>query len=69
MLGTIIIMAKVITERPDRELRGRFGQANGQLDVDEYSSKRIGRAIVALYPHLPAGAPSLKSPLRERLAS
>jgi glycosyltransferase involved in cell wall biosynthesis len=40
----------------DRDLRLRFGSASRQLAVDEFSSARIGREIVALYARLLAGA-------------
>ncbi len=53
----------------NRELRARFGEASRKLVVDEYSSSRVGREIVALYARLLAGAPGFKSPLRERPAS
>jgi glycosyltransferase involved in cell wall biosynthesis len=53
----------------DRELRLRFGQAGRQLVVDEFSSSRIGREIVAVYTRLLAEAPSFKSPLWERPTS
>lgn len=53
----------------DHELRLRFGQAGRRLVVDEFSSNRIGREIVALYERLLAGATGFKSPLRERPAS
>ena len=53
----------------DRDLRQRFGQAGRQLVIDEFSSCRIGREIVALYARLLAEAPSFKSPLWERPAS
>jgi glycosyltransferase involved in cell wall biosynthesis len=40
----------------DRDLRLRFGSASRQLAIDEFSSARIGREIVALYARLLAGA-------------
>lgn len=53
----------------DRDLRARFGRASRQLAVDEFSSSRIGRDIVALYARLLAATPGMKSPLREWPAS
>ena len=53
----------------DRDLRLRFGHAGSQLVVDEFSSSRIGREIVALYAQALAGAPTFNAPLRERSAS
>jgi glycosyltransferase involved in cell wall biosynthesis len=46
----------------DRDLRLRFGQASRQLAVNEFSSARIGREIVALYARLLAGAPAKLRP-------
>jgi glycosyltransferase involved in cell wall biosynthesis len=51
----------------DRDLRLRFGRASRQLVVNEYSSARIGREIVALYGHLLAD--SAQSAVAERLNS
>jgi len=53
----------------DAELRQRFGRAARQLVLDQFSSARIGREIVALYARLLAGAAGAKSALRERPAS
>jgi len=44
----------------DRDLRLRFGRASRQLVVNEFSSARIGREIVALYARLLAAAPASK---------
>jgi glycosyltransferase involved in cell wall biosynthesis len=53
----------------DADKRQRLGRAARQLVVDEFSSARIGREIVALYARLLAGPPGAKPALRERPAS
>jgi glycosyltransferase involved in cell wall biosynthesis len=53
----------------DRDLRMRFGRAGRQLVVDEFSSGRVGREIVALYARLLTRAPAFDVSLRERSAS
>ena len=45
----------------DRDLRLRFGHASRQLAVNEFSSARIGKEIVALYARLLTGAPPSKA--------
>jgi glycosyltransferase involved in cell wall biosynthesis len=46
-------LAKAIeTLAKDRDMRLRFGQASRQLAVNEFSSARVGREIVALYARL-----------------
>ena len=53
----------------DADKRQRFGRAARQLVLDEFSSARIGREIVALYARLLIGAPGATPALRERPAS
>jgi starch synthase len=48
-----VALAKAIeTLAKDRDMRLRFGRASRQLAVDEFSSARVGREIVALYARL-----------------
>lgn len=42
----------------DRELRLRLGGAARRITVDEYSSARVGRDIVALYARIEPGVPT-----------
>jgi glycosyltransferase involved in cell wall biosynthesis len=53
----------------NRDTRLRFGRASRQLVVDEFSSDRIGREIVALYADVLADVSSFGSPPREHPAS
>ena len=48
----------------DQSLRARFGQASRKIVVQEYSSTRIGREVVALYARLMDGAMSSKLEVR-----
>ena len=48
----------------DQSLRARFGQASRKIVVDEFSSTRIGREVVALYARLMDGAMSSKLEVR-----
>ncbi len=48
----------------DQSLRVRLGQAGRKIVVNEYSSTRIGREVVALYARLMGGAMSSKSEVR-----
>jgi glycosyltransferase involved in cell wall biosynthesis len=57
------------TMMKDRDLRLRMGRASSQLVANEFSSKRIGREIVALYARLLAPAETFKSTMRERPVS
>jgi glycosyltransferase involved in cell wall biosynthesis len=59
----------VETLMKDRDLRLRFGSASRQLIIDEFSSVRIGREIVALYRRLLDDAARSNGAPRERPAS
>ena len=53
----------------DADKRQRFGRAARQLVVDEFSSARVGREIVALYARLLTSALGATPALRERPTS
>jgi glycosyltransferase involved in cell wall biosynthesis len=53
----------------DRDMRLRFGSASRKLVVDQFSSDRIGREIVALYARLLGGTHNVETAPRERSAS
>jgi glycosyltransferase involved in cell wall biosynthesis len=56
-------LAKAIeTLMKNADLRARFGKASRQIAVDDYSSRRIGNEITALYSRLLDGPPSSKLP-------
>jgi glycosyltransferase involved in cell wall biosynthesis len=59
----------IATLMADRELRLGFGRASRQLVIDEFSSSRIGREIVALYARVLTSTATIGSPMRERPAS
>jgi hypothetical protein len=50
-------------------MRLRFGSASRKLVVDQFSSDRIGREIVALYARLLGGTHNVETAPRERSAS
>lgn len=59
-LGDVEALARAIERlAADADLRRRFGQAGRQLVEHEFSSKRIGRDMVALYRRLLSARPDL----------
>jgi glycosyltransferase involved in cell wall biosynthesis len=56
-------LAKAVeTLMKNADLRARFGKASRQIAVDDYSSRRIGTEITALYSRLLNGTSSSKLP-------
>jgi glycosyltransferase involved in cell wall biosynthesis len=59
-LGDVEALARAIERlAADADLRRRFGQAGRQLVEQEFSSKRIGRDMIALYRRLLSARPDL----------
>ena len=63
------LASAIETLMSDRNLRTRFGNASRQIVVNEYSSARIGREIVALYSRLLDTALSSKLQVRTMSSS